>query len=170
MIFLPRFVLDEGEEIPRGNRWARGFLRGVKMCRAEWEELFRDDDRFAMLLPVLALVHENDAPEGQALLVQVERDEARYCAALPRTIERLGGTPTKTIAAFRDAVLALPGLTDRLALLNRGQGWVARCLEDVLPRLRDSEILAQLTEMRDTHRANIAACGILLEGLAELPA
>lgn len=124
----------------------------------------------AVALVLAALVHENDAPEGQALLVQVERDEARYCAALPRTIERLGGTPSMTIAAFRDAVLALPGLTDRLALLNRGQGWVARCLEDVLPRLRDSEILAQLTEMRDTHRANIAACGILLEGLAELPA
>ncbi len=117
-----------------------------------------------------ALVHDGAAPEGDGLLVQVERDEARYCAMLTRLIKRLGGTPSKATGEFRDKVMALPTLPERLALLNRGQAWVARRLEEMLPRIADVELQAELTEMRDTHRANVAACGVLLDGLAELPA
>jgi uncharacterized protein len=60
LTFLPWLMVEEGEEVPRGNRWAQGFPRGVSLCRAEWEELFEDEDKFAILLPVLALAHEND--------------------------------------------------------------------------------------------------------------
>jgi uncharacterized protein len=60
LVFLPRLVTGEGEDIPRGNRWAHGFLRGTGLCRKEWDEIFEDDDRFAILLPVLTLAHEND--------------------------------------------------------------------------------------------------------------
>ncbi len=59
-IFLPWFEAEEGEEIPRGNRWAKGFLRGINLCREGWNEIFEDKEKFAVLLPVLALVHEND--------------------------------------------------------------------------------------------------------------
>ncbi len=62
-VFIPHLEVKEGEEIPRGNRWAQGFLRGVELSGTGWDEIFtsEDEDRFAMLLPVLALVHENDA-------------------------------------------------------------------------------------------------------------
>lgn len=60
LIFIPWLALEEGEEIPRGNRWARGFLRGIGLCREAWDEIFDDEDKFAILLPVLALAHEND--------------------------------------------------------------------------------------------------------------
>jgi uncharacterized protein len=60
LIFLPRFVTEEGEDVPRGNRWSHGFLRGIDLCREAWNEIFEDDDRFAILLPVMTLAHEND--------------------------------------------------------------------------------------------------------------
>jgi uncharacterized protein len=60
LVFNPRLVIEDDEAIPRGNRWARGFLRGVGLRPEAWDEIFDDEDRFAILLPVLALAHEND--------------------------------------------------------------------------------------------------------------
>jgi uncharacterized protein len=60
LVFIPRLVIEKDEAIPRGNRWARGFLRGVGLCREAWDEIFDDEEKFAILLPVLALAHEND--------------------------------------------------------------------------------------------------------------
>jgi uncharacterized protein len=59
-IFEPCLLTEEDEEVPHGNRWARGFMRGIGMRRESWNEIFADEDKFAMLLPVLALVHEYD--------------------------------------------------------------------------------------------------------------
>lgn len=60
MIFVLWLEVREGEELPRGNRWARGFLRGIDLCREEWDEIFEDEDKFKFLLSVMCLVHEND--------------------------------------------------------------------------------------------------------------
>lgn len=60
LVFIPRLIVEEDEAIPRGNRWARGFLRGFGLCCEAWDEIFEDEDRFAILLPVLALADEND--------------------------------------------------------------------------------------------------------------
>jgi uncharacterized protein len=60
MIFVPWLEVERREEIPKGNRWAQGFLRGIALCREEWDEVFADEDKFAMLLPVMALAHEHD--------------------------------------------------------------------------------------------------------------
>ncbi|MGA7525130.1 MAG: UPF0149 family protein [Acidobacteriaceae bacterium] len=60
LVFIPRLAIEDGDEIPRGNRWARGFLRGIGLCREAWNEIFDHEDKFAILLPVLALAHEND--------------------------------------------------------------------------------------------------------------
>jgi len=60
MVFMAWLISEEGEEIPRGNRWARGFMRGVEMSRHAWQEVFNDEDKLAMIFPMLVLVHEND--------------------------------------------------------------------------------------------------------------
>lgn len=61
-IFIARVAVEEGEEVPRGNWWARGFLRGVELSGEGWDELLTavDEDKSSLLLPVLALAHEND--------------------------------------------------------------------------------------------------------------
>jgi uncharacterized protein len=60
MVFLPRLMTEDDEEIPRGDRWARGFLRGVGLRREAWDDIFEDEDDFAILLAIFALAHEND--------------------------------------------------------------------------------------------------------------
>lgn len=44
---------------------------------------------------------------------------------------------------------------ERLAFLNRGQAWVVRKLEELLPRERDHILHAALNEMRASHVENI---------------
>lgn len=77
-IFIPWLGVEEGEENPKGNRWARGFLRGVALSGEGWEEILKseDEDRFAMLLPVLALAHEND-PNPELRTWRTPPDEER---------------------------------------------------------------------------------------------
>ncbi len=96
-------------------------------------------------------------PIKQALLA-TGRDEGRYTTMLRQQIQRLGGDPTAATGAFYDKAIAIAGLSDRLSFLNRGQGWVARKLGEMLPRIDDSELSAALTEMRDTHLVNIRTC------------
>lgn len=117
-----------------------------------------------------ALMATGGAPGANALLAQVQRDQACNCALLTRLVRRLGGAPSMAVGSLRDKVLALETLEDRLDLLNRGQAWVARRLDRMLPRIDDAGIRAQLGEIRDTHRANVAACDVLLDGLSEFSA
>lgn len=96
------------------------------------------------------------------LMLAVRSDEARWCAMLSGQIKRLGGTPSRKTGGFYAKALAIPGALDRLAFLNRGQGWVVRKLEALTPRIRDDVLHADLREMLDSHRTNIdRACTVL---------
>ncbi len=106
-------------------------------------------------------------PGANALLAQVQRDQACNCAQLTRIVRRLGGAPSMAVGSLRDTVLALDRLEDRLELMNRGQAWIAQRLDRILPRIADAGIRAELGEIRDTHRANFAVCAVLLDGLSE---
>ncbi len=52
--------------------------------------------------------------------------------------------------------MAISDLGERIAFLNRGQGWVVRKLRELLPRVRDNSLHADLSEMLRSHEANIA--------------
>ena len=51
--------------------------------------------------------------------------------------------------------MAIPDLEQRLDFLNRGQAWVVRRLEALIPRIQDAQIRADLALMLDAHRSNI---------------
>ena len=53
------------------------------------------------------------------------------------------------------AILPISASSDP-AFLNRGQGWVARKLREILPRVRDNRLHKELAEMLASHEANIA--------------
>jgi len=91
-----------------------------------------------------------------ALLRAIQRDEARWCAMLLTHVKALGGAPSPKLGAFYDKAMAIADLGERIALLNRGQGWVVRKLREMLPRLRDNRLHADLAEMLRSHEANIA--------------
>ena len=97
-----------------------------------------------------------------ALMRTVGADEARWCAMLAEQIGRLEATPSHQTGAFREKALAIADPFDRLAFLNRGQAWVVRKLEEMLPRVRDEQLHGVLKDMLESHRRNIRSAADLL--------
>lgn len=96
----------------------------------------------------------DDAERGK--IVQVHRDEGHWCVMLATQIRRLGGTPSQQIGSFHAKAMAIDGVEARLAFLNRGQAWVVRKLDEMLPRVRDAELHDALKAMRAGHVDNLA--------------
>ncbi len=94
--------------------------------------------------------------ELKALLQSIQRDEARWCAMLASHIKLLGEKPTTETGAFHGKAMAITDLRERIVFLNRGQGWVVRKLREMLPRLHDERLHADLAEMLRSHEVNIA--------------
>jgi Domain of unknown function (DUF6306) len=90
------------------------------------------------------------------LMRAVHRDEARWCAMLARHLRRLGAVPSAKVGGFHQKAIAIADLAERIAFLNRGQGWVVRKLREALPRVRADALHADLAEMLQSHEANIA--------------
>ncbi len=89
------------------------------------------------------------------LLQEVHRDEARWCAMLLKQLKALGAPASTKIGAFQDKALAIEGLAERIAFLNRGQGWVVRKLTEMLPKVRDDGLHRDLSDMLRSHEINI---------------
>ncbi len=85
----------------------------------------------------------------------IAMDEARFCAMLTRHITRLGGTPSLQTGAFYGKLMALEGSRERIELLNRGQAWVVRKLQEALPGIGDSALHSDLKIMLEVHERNI---------------
>ena len=90
------------------------------------------------------------------LLQDIHHDEARWCAMLLKQLKALGAPASTRIGAFQDKALAIEDLPERIAFLNRGQGWVVRKLREMLPKVRDDALHRDLTEMLQAHEVNIA--------------
>lgn len=97
-----------------------------------------------------------ETPELTNLLRNIQRDEARWCAMLAGHIKLLGEKPSAETGAFYGKAMAITDLHERIVFLNRGQGWVVRKLREMLPRLRDERLHADLDEMLRSHEINIA--------------
>ncbi len=85
------------------------------------------------------------------LMAAVQKDEARWCAMLLQHIEALGAEPTTNTGAFYGKCMAIADMNERLAFLNRGQGWVVKRIKPMLARVRDDTLHADLTAMLDLH-------------------
>jgi hypothetical protein len=105
---------------------------------------------------------------AHSTLRRIAIDEARFCAMLSRHIRELGGMPSPATGRFYGKLMAIAGLTNRVAFLNRGQGWVVRRLRDALPRVRDDRLYEDLKVMLEAHEGNIRRCDRLLR-LAHSP-
>lgn len=90
------------------------------------------------------------------LLRAIHRDEARWCAMLARHLEARGAHPLTKVGAFYGKAMAIADLQQRIVFLNRGQGWVVRRLREMLPRVRDEALQADLAQMLRSHEDNIA--------------
>ena len=66
---------------------------------------------------------EASDPVIVALLKNIQKDEAQWCAMLFRQIKLMGGEPSLRIGAFHGKAMAIRDLKERIVFLNRGQGW-----------------------------------------------
>ncbi len=112
-----------------------------------------------------------EAPAGRddalrAAFEHVRDDEAWSCAGLARAIDRLGGPRSSATGDFTAKVFALATLPDRLAMLNRGQRWVMRRLEQLGGEKLDEDTVTFLREMHARHARNVATCDELVARLA----
>jgi hypothetical protein len=90
------------------------------------------------------------------LLRDVHHDEARWCAMLLKQLKVLGAPASTKIGAFQEKAMAIESLPDRIAFLNRGQGWVVRKLKEMMPKVRDDALHHDLADMLQSHEVNIA--------------
>ena len=90
------------------------------------------------------------------LLRAIQKDEARWCAMLARHLKAMNHPLSPKTGAFHGKAMAIADMAERIAFLNRGQGWVVRKLREMLPRVRGDALHADLKEMLASHEANIA--------------
>ena len=89
------------------------------------------------------------------LVQDVHTDEVRWCSMLMRTIKALEGTASSATGAFWGKAMAIPDLEQRLDFLNRGQAWVVRRLEALIPLVQDAQVRTDLGVMLEAHHRNI---------------
>jgi nitronate monooxygenase len=107
------------------------------------------------------------SPELRELLKKVGHDEGYYAGELSAHVRRLGGAPSNRTGEFVEKVRAVNDLRGKLELLNRGQRWVIRKIEENLTNLTDADLHAFLDLMAKGHHVNIGALDdALKEGLA----
>jgi nitronate monooxygenase len=95
------------------------------------------------------------SPDLAALVRDIHQDEVRWCGMLMRTIQAMGATPSSATGAFWGKAMAIADVDERLVFLNRGQAWVVRRLQALLPRIADAAVRAELETMLEAHRHNI---------------
>jgi rubrerythrin len=106
-----------------------------------------------------------DAPDEalRALAESIEADEAKWAGALFEAVNALGGEPSQKVGDFYEKAMAIEDFANRLAFTNRGQAWVVRRLDALLPRIEDQALHDVLQAMYDAHIENIGTANDALE-------
>lgn len=113
---------------------------------------------------VALMSREATGEPARRTLREIAGDEADFCAMLARHVAGLGGAPSRATGAFFAKLVALDSADARLALLDRGQAWVARKLRDALPRVLDDGLYGDLRRMLEIHERNIERAARLRAG------
>jgi hypothetical protein len=103
-----------------------------------------------------SLAAEVKHPELKLLLLDAREEESRNAVTLERLVREGGGTPSSATGPFASKVAAVGTTRGRLALLIRGQEWVARKIEETLALApEDGPIRQSLQKMANRHRHEI---------------
>ncbi len=100
-------------------------------------------------------VREIQSSELAALVQDIHKDEVRWCGMLMRTIKALEGESSSATGAFWGKAMAITDVQQRLTFLNRGQAWVVRKLQALIPRIEDAHVRSELAAMLEAHHHNI---------------
>jgi hypothetical protein len=121
---------------------------------AEFLNVLLEAERAGALVTLETAREAKDGPIAP-LMQDIAKDEQRWCAMLLRQLEVLGAPASEAVGAFHGKAMAIADLGERVTFVNRGQGWVVRKLREMLPRVRDDRLHADLTDMLTSHEVNI---------------
>jgi Domain of unknown function (DUF6306) len=103
-----------------------------------------------------SLAAEVRHPDLKELLRVAREEEGRNAATLERLVRESGGAPSMATGPFAAKVAAVGNTRARLALLIRGQEWVARKVEETLTLAPESGAVREcLLQMANRHRHEI---------------
>lgn len=103
-------------------------------------------------------------PPQQELLKAIQRDEAASCRRLIDSLQALGAEPDQANGDFLDKCMAIDNLISRLQLLNKGQRWVVRKINEALPKIQQQYVQRQLAKILEDHQRNVALLDNFLAG------
>jgi nitronate monooxygenase len=103
------------------------------------------------------LTAEARSLELRELLKKAGHDEGYYAGELSAHVRRLGGTASNKTGDFVEKVRAVGDFRGKLELLNRGQRWVIRKIDENLAAVSDPQLHAFLSVMAKGHHMNIGA-------------
>ena len=127
-------------------------LREHETLIAAFNELLAAERAGAQVAAASLREVQNDVQ--RSVLQQIHRGEADSCRRLRDCLLSMGVEPTRERGAFYEKCMAIPDLRERLALVDRGQQWVIRKLEALMPQLTNPRLRAQLDAVLVTHRDN----------------
>jgi nitronate monooxygenase len=110
-----------------------------------------------------SLVAEAPDAEYEALAVSIHADEVKWAKALFEALVQLGAEPSDKVGDFYEKAMAVPDFENRLAFTNRGQAWVVRRLNDLVPQIEDPGLADMLQAMLDAHIENIGTANDALD-------
>ena len=109
-------------------------------------------------------LRETRDPERSRLLAQIRQGEADSCRRLSASLQQLGAAPTRQVSDFHARAMAIPNLAERLAFVDRGQRWVIRRIQALLPGCAHAAVRGELQAVLRTHEINSLAYGGKSEG------
>lgn len=109
------------------------------------------------------MLAECSREEERALLERILDGERGSCRDLGKMLLHIGSKGSGNVGDFADKVMALPGLSQRMDLLIKGQQWVVRKIEDLLEEPLPAEIAEKLGEVHRVHVDNVELCVKFME-------
>jgi nitronate monooxygenase len=103
------------------------------------------------------LTEQASSLELKEMLKKVAHDEGYYAGELSHHVRRLGGNASNKTGDFVEKVRAVGDFRGKLELLNRGQRWVIRKINENLDAASDPQLKAFLVVMAKGHETNIGA-------------
>ena len=103
-----------------------------------------------------SLAAEVEHRDLKDLLTDAREEENRNAATLERLLREAGATPSSAVGPFAAKIGAIGNIRGRLALLIRGQEWVARKIEETLALApQRGPIRDALQKMANRHRYEV---------------
>lgn len=103
-----------------------------------------------------SLAAEVEHRDLKDLLIDAREEENRNATTLEKLLREAGAKPSSEVGPFAAKVAAIADIRGRLALLIRGQEWVARKIEETLALAPQSGgIREALQKMANRHRYEV---------------